>query len=80
MIAMKKMFFQFVHAASSIFGLRHVLLLSGIALLAACSGKSTESESKNIDNDSLKVKCYDPMPIPDSTRHDSTIGSEKIQV
>jgi len=75
---MKKRCLKFLHSLALLLGLRQILLLSGIALLAACSGKPSENESRN--NDSVNVKSCDSMPTPDSSKNDSVINSEKMSV
>lgn len=77
---MKKLLVKFLHSIAYSFGLRQILLLSGIALLAACSGKSNSKDSKSSHSDSINVKCYDPKPIPDSSHSDTVNASEKLSV
>lgn len=71
---MQKQIRQISHWFARITGWKWLALMTGIALLAACSGKSDKSTGgKDSVRDTERVTCYEPVAI-DQNQSD-TIGN-----
>jgi len=55
---------RILYRIAGITGWRWLVLVSGVALLTACSGKTDKAISdKDSVPDSVRVKCYEPMEL-----------------
>ncbi len=74
---MKKIFLVSLHFIGRTVSWRWLALISGVALMAACSGK-TDNAKVNTDNvkDSERVTCYEPVILQDSAVPDTNVRNQ----
>jgi len=74
---MKKTILLSLHILGRILRWRWLALISGVALIAACSGKADKNKiNTDTVNDTERVTCYEPMVIENST---DTVSMERKQ-
>jgi len=74
---MKKLTHQILFQIGQFIGWRWLSMIAGVALMAACSGK-TDKAKVSTDNikDSERVTCYEPVPLQDSAVPDTNVRNQ----
>lgn len=74
---MKKIAHRVVFYFARVTGWRWLALISGVALIAACSGKADKNKiNTDTVNDTERVTCYEPVSLQDSALPDTNVRNQ----